>query len=75
MKDLNGFLKEEDKSKPHKVKKEEGADDKKYFALMSEYKVLRRTDRKKADKIFNKALKLKREGDVSKNAKLGAAYL
>ncbi len=75
MKDLNGFLKEEDKSKPHKVKKGEGADDKKYFALMSEYKMLRGKDRKKADKIFEKALKLKREGDVSKNAKLGAAYL
>ena len=75
MKDLNGFLKEEDKSKPHKVKKEEGADDKKYCMLMSEYKMLRRTDREKANKIFDKALKLKREGDVSKNARIGAAYL
>ena len=77
MKDLIGFLKEEDKSKPHKVKKGEGADDKKYFALMSEYKMLRRNpkNRDEADKILKKALKLKREGDVSKNARIGAAYL
>ena len=75
MKDFNNFLKEEDKSKPHKVKEGEGADDKKYFALMSEYKDLRRYDREAANKVFDKARKLVREGDVSKNAKLGAAYL
>ncbi len=75
MKDLSGFLKEEDKAKPHKVKKGEGADDKKYFALMSEYKMIRGKDKEKAKKILDKALKLKRDGDVSKNARLGAAYL
>ena len=75
MKDLSSFFSEEDKSKAHKVKEGEGADDKKYFALMSEYKMLRRTDREAADKILKKAFKLKREGDVSKNAKIGAAYL
>ena len=77
MKDLTGFLKEEDKTKPHRGRKGEGADDKKYFALMSEYKMLRRDpkNRKEADKILDKALKLKRTGDVSKDAKLGAAYL
>jgi len=77
MKELNSFLKEEDKSKPHKVKEGEGSDDKKYFALMSEYKMLRRNpkNRDEADKILKKALKLKREGDVSKNARIGAAYL
>ena len=77
MKDLSGFLKEEDKSKPHKVKKDEGADDKKYFALMSEYKMLRRNPKNKdeADKILKKALKLKIDGYVSKNARIGAAYL
>ena len=77
MKDLTGFLQEEDKSKPHRVKKGEGADDKKYFALMSEYKMLRRDpkNRKEANKILDKAMKLGREGDVSKDAKLGAAYL
>ena len=42
MKDLNTFIQEEDKSKAHKGRKGEGADDKKYFALMSEYKRLRR---------------------------------
>ena len=77
MKDLNGFLQEEDKSKPHRVKKGEGADDKKYFALMSEYKMMRRNpkNRKEANKILDKAMKLGKEGDVSKDAKLGAAYL
>lgn len=77
MKDLNNFLKEEDKSKPHKVRKGEGADDKKYFALMSEYKMLRRdrNNRKEADKILKQAMKLSQNGDVSADAKLGAAYL
>ena len=77
MKDLTGFLHEEDKSKPHRGRKGEGADDKKYFALMSEYKMLRRNpkQRKEADKILKKAMKLGQEGDVSKDAKLGAAYL
>ena len=75
MKDLNSFLQEEDKTKAHKVKKDEGADDKKYLALMDEYKYLRHFDRKKADKVLQKAMKLKKNGDVSKKAKLGAAYL
>ena len=77
MKNLSSFFQEEDKSKAHKVKKGEGADDKKYFALISEYKMLRRNpkNRDEADKILKKALKLKREGDVSKNARIGAAYL
>ena len=77
MKDLTGFLQEEDKSKPHRGRKGEGADDKKYFALMSEYKMLRRDpkQRKEADKILKQAMKLGREGDVSKDPKLGAAYL
>ena len=77
MKDLTGFLKEEDKTKVHHGKEGEGADDKKYFALMSEYKILRRDpkNRDEADKVLKKAMKLGREGDVSKDAKLGAAYL
>ena len=77
MKDLTGFLHEEDKSKPHRGRAGEGADDKKYFALMSEYKMLRRDpkQRKEADKILKQAMKLGRDGDVSKDAKLGAAYL
>ena len=75
MKDLNSFLQEEDKKKAKPVKFGEGADDQKYFDLMGEYKQLRRTDRKAADKILKKALKLKKDGDVSSDAKLGAAYL
>ena len=78
MKDLSKFLsekKEEDQSKPHLAKEGEGADDKKYFALMSEYKMQRRYDHKGAQKILDKAMKLGRDGDVSDDAKLGAAYL
>ena len=77
MKNLSGFLKEEDKSKPHRGRKGEGADDKKYFALMSEYKMLRRNpkNRDEANKILKKAMELGQKGDVSNEAKLGAAYL
>ena len=74
MKDLKSFYKEESsKSKP--LRDGEGADDKQYFALMSEYKIARRVDRELANEILDKAMKLGREGDVSKDAKLGAAYL
>ena len=77
MKPLQAFFEDKDKKKAHQVRKGEGADDKKYFALMSEYKLLRRNpeDREKANKILDKAMKLGKEGDVSKDAKLGAAYL
>lgn len=77
MKDLNTMFSEEDKKKPHKVKKGEKADDKKYIALMVEYKKLRRNpdDREAAKKTLEKALKLGREGEVSQNAKVAAAYL
>ena len=48
MKDLHSFLTEEDRKKkeeakkPHAVKEGEGADDKEYLAIMTEYKQLRR---------------------------------
>lgn len=74
MKDLSKFLQEkkDDDSKP---KKGEGLDDKDYLKLMSDYKVARRGDAKKANKILAKAEKLAQDGDVSKQAKLTAAYL
>ncbi len=80
MKDLNSFLSEEEKKKdkPHATKeKGEGMDDKKYIALMGEYKQMRRNpeDRAAANKILKKAMQLGREGDVSKDAKIAAAYL
>lgn len=77
MKDLNTMFSEEDKKKPHKVKKGEKADDKKYIAMMVEYKKLRRNPKNKdeARKVLDKALKLGREGEVSENAKVAAAYL
>ena len=77
MKDLNTMFSEEDKKKPHKVKKGEKADDKKYIALMVEYKKLRRNPKNKDEsrKVLDKALKLGREGEVSQNAKVAAAYL
>lgn len=77
MKDLNTMFSEEDKKKPHKVKKGEKADDKKYIDMMVEYKKLRRNPKNKdeARKVLDKALKLGREGEVSENAKVAAAYL
>jgi len=77
MKQLEAFFSEEDKKKPHVVKKEKKADDKKYMALMVEYKKLRRNpaDRDAAKKALEKAQKLGREGEVSEKAKVAAAYL
>jgi hypothetical protein len=78
MKELNDFLveKEGDKEQPHLKDEKEGSDDKKYIALMSEYKVARRhSDRQESNKILEKAMKLSDNGDVSRKAKLAAAYL
>ena len=74
MKDLNSFLHEEDtdKTKPHQAKKDEEMNDKLYFALMDQYKQMRRTDHKSARKLLEKAMSMK---GVSQKAKLGAAYL
>ena len=78
MKDLHGFPTEQEKKKkeeakkPHAVKEGEGADDKEYLAVMSEYKQLRRNDPVRATKLLKKAEKLK---NVSKNACIAAAYL
>ncbi len=75
MKNLDSFIQEQDDSKPKLSKEGRGADDEKYFALMSEYKMQRRFDHRGAQKILDKAMKLSRDGDVSRDAKLGAAYL
>lgn len=77
MKQLDAFFAEEDKKKPHKVRKGEKPDDKKYIALMVEYKKLRRNpqDKEAAKKALEKAQKLGKEGEVSENAKVAAAYL
>lgn len=79
MKNLNDFLSEKktDTSVPHLGKKGEGKDDKKYFALMGEYKKMRRhrEDREEAAKILKQAQNLARNGDVSEKCKLGACYL
>lgn len=54
------------------TKKDEGADDKEYLELMSQYKVTRHKDKDASVKILAQAMDLK---DVSKKAKLAAAYL
>ena len=62
--------------KPHKVtREEEFPDDKLYIALMDQYKMMRRQDRKAASKILDKAQKLGKKGKVSQKAFLGGAYL
>ena len=60
------------KEKAHHAKQLEELNDKIYVALMDQYKQTRRTDRKAAGKILDKAQKLK---NVSTKAKIGAAYL
>ncbi len=77
MKNLDSFLsiQEEEKKKPHATKSKEGADDKQYIAIMSQYKNTRKDDRKGSDKMRKKAQDLAKEGDVSNNAKILAAYL
>lgn len=79
MKNLNDFQEEkkEEAKKETKLKKDQGTDDKKYIALMGEYKKLRRNpdNRPQAKKVFDKALKLSKDGDVSTKAKVAAAYL
>ena len=86
MKNLNDFKEEADpkgskeakdndkskKERAHHAKELEKLNDKIYFALMDQYKQTRKTDRKAASKILEKAQKLK---NVSTRAKIGAAYL
>ena len=86
MKDINHFLNEADakekgvksdaektkEMKAHHAKELEALNDKMYFALMDQYKQMRRSDRKAANKILDKAMKLK---NVSSKAKIAAAYL
>ena len=75
MKSLHDFQEEKNKDRP--LRKDEGADDKEYLSLMSEYKNRARHEEKplKAHKILLKAQKLAREGDVSKEAKLHGGYI
>ena len=77
MKNLHDFQLEENdkKKKAHSVAEDEGADDKKYIAMMAEYKKLRRGDKDEANKLLAKIMKLGKEGDVSKKAKIAAAYI
>jgi hypothetical protein len=72
MKQLDRFLESQDKTKPYALDSTEGADDKEYFDLMSQYKKLRHTDVKKANKVRIQAESLK---DVSDDAQEAAMYL
>ena len=74
MKNLSQF-KDDGEKGMHAAFDGEGADDKKYIALMMEYKKARRGDREAANKILEKVMKLGKEGDVSKQAKIAGAYL
>ena len=75
MKDLNKFKEESKKERP--LGKDEGADDQEYMSIMSYYKNYARHNMKprEAQKYLNQALKLSRDGDVSKKAKLYGAYI
>ena len=75
MKELNSFLTEKNKDRP--LRKDEGKDDQEYIDLMGYYKHVARKqgDRKEANKYLDKAMKLKKEGDVSKNAITAGQYI
>ena len=79
MKDLTNFLEESDKKKksgkPRPAEKKEGKDDKKYVKMMEEYKRARRKDTKGAEDLMHDIRRLRKNGDVSENAKLAAAYI
>ena len=67
-----------DKKKPEsKLKPGEGEDDKKYISIIADYKKKRRNSKNKdvCRGLLAKARKLARDGDVSQNAKIAAAYL
>ncbi len=74
MNDLNNFLSEK-KDRP--LRKGEGKDDQEYCDLMGHYKNVARhqMEPKEANKYLDKARKLAKEGDVSKNARLYGAYI
>lgn len=73
MKELNQFLTEK-KDRP--LRKDEGKDDQKYIDLMGYYKhVARKKNDKDANKYLEQAMKLAKDGDVSKKAKLAARYI
>tara|TARA_R110002012_G_scaffold118039_1_gene266174 strand:+ start:3533 stop:3760 length:228 start_codon:yes stop_codon:yes gene_type:complete len=75
MKKLHGFLNEKKTKGP--LRKDEGADDQEYIDLMGYYKhVARKTmDGKEANSHLLKAIKLAKEGDVSKKAITAGAYI
>ena len=74
MKNFNSiFENKEEDIRP--AKEGEGADDKQYFLLMSEYKKTRRGDIEAAKELLLQAQDLLEKGEVSQKAKLAAAYL
>lgn len=52
-----------------------GKDDKKYLALMNAYKTNRMEKGPEANRYLEAAMKLRKVGEVSDDAVIGAAYL
>ena len=75
MKDLSAFISEEKKDRP--LRKGEGKDDKEYIDLMGYYKHVARhkMSPKEANKYLDKARQLRKDGDVSDDAKTAGAYI
>ncbi len=55
--------------------KSNGRDDQKYVLLIEQYKLHRRLDGVGALKYLDAALELARDGEVSRDALLGGAYI
>lgn len=79
MKNLDQFKKDQsvDVTKPHVTDEEAGADDQEFILMMELYKRMRRDPKKQEEskELLAKAFELGRKGDVSKDAKLAAAYM
>ena len=75
---LDEGKKQDSKKKKAETKsKKKGKDDAEYMRLMDRYKRMRAKphQRKEASDTLDEAQKLGREGDVSRDAKMAAAYL
>ena len=80
MKSLGKFLaekEEEDKSKPRPLRPGEGVDDQSYIDLMGHYKHKARHElpHEEANEFLDYARSLKRDGDVSDDARTAGAYI
>ena len=76
MKTLQEYLTEKEKEGPRPLAKNEGADDQEFFEVMEHYKNYSRHEdhHELARQFRDHATHLRKNGDVSDNAKIAGAY-